>query len=139
MWCCVTLIGSVQRWEKVLRCSLYLSPKCLPLSPMYFIVHPGWLQLHLYIALPFWMMLSLAIGATRSSLTVLAPFKWTCTSTLPHMLLKLSLRPLEYGTTKKVLWVLFLVSMGRFMLLCHCFWLNWNSNLDWSLWNILSG
>ena len=68
-----------------LRCSLYLLPKLLPVSLMYCILQPGWLHLYLYITPPFWMVLSLSLGAIKSSLTVLAPLKWTCTPALPHV------------------------------------------------------
>ena len=68
-------------------------------------------------------MLSLSLGATNESLTVLAPLKWTCTPTLLHMFLKLSLSPLEYGTAVKILLFL-LMSPWRLIILCHCCWLS---------------
>ena len=48
-------LGNRQRWgERALKCSLYLSPKFLPVSPMYSMVQPGRSQLYLYITPPFY-------------------------------------------------------------------------------------
>ena len=98
------MLCSVWKWLKMgegaLRCSLYLSPELLPVSPMYSILQLGWSYLYLYMTSPFWMILSFPYGTTKSSLTVLAPLKWTWTPALPHMFLKLSLMPLEYGTRR---------------------------------------
>ena len=94
----------VWKWSKMgegaLRCSLSILPKCLPVSPMYSSVHPGWSDLYLYITPSFCIMLSLSLGAKKNSLIVLASLKWNCIPVLPHMFLTLSLRPLEYETTK---------------------------------------
>ena len=66
-------IISMKMRDGGLRCFLYLSPKFLPVSPMYYMVQPHWS--HLYIAPVFLQMLSLSLGATNNSLTVLAPLK----------------------------------------------------------------
>ena len=96
---------AVLEWSKMeegaLRCSLYLSPTFLPVSPMYSMVHPGCPHVSLCNS-PFLQMLSLSFRATNNSLTVLVPLKGTCTPTFPHMFLKLALSPLEYGTTAKM-------------------------------------
>ena len=75
--------------EGALRCSLYLSPRVCPASPVYSTVHSWWSHLYLYITPPLLVMLSLFLGAIKRSL------KWTRTPTLLQMFLKLSLRPFE--------------------------------------------
>ena len=59
-------------------------------------------------------------GFTRWLQMVLFPLKWTCTPTLLHTSLKLSLSPLELGPTRWMLWLLVLL----FLLLVGCL-LNW--------------
>ena len=129
-----------------LACPTALHPRCrvVDIFPGYCLKtgHWPWWTLLLWwfcwslvILYPLWKVVSCT---TRSSLTVLAPLKWTWTPALPHMLLKLPPRPLEYGTTMEVLCFL-LLFLCRFVLLCSCFWLSWNSNLAWSLWNTQLG
>ena len=78
----------VWEWSKMgegLEMLLVPSPKFLTVSPMYSMVHCGWSRLYLYITPSFLQMLSLFMGATNNSLTVLAPLIGTCTPTFPHM------------------------------------------------------
>ena len=64
-------------------------------SPYVLLVTIQFVTLHLYlhITLLFCQMLSLSLGVTRRFLMLLPPLKWTLTSTLPQMSLKLSLNP----------------------------------------------
>ena len=49
------------------RWSLHLSPKVLPVSPMYSTVHPRWLHLYMYITPPLLVMFSLSLGSLKDS------------------------------------------------------------------------
>ena len=59
------------------------------------------------------------LEATNKFLTVFLPLKWTWTSTFPHIFVKLSLSPFEYGTTMKMSLFLF-VSLWGLGLLLQC-------------------
>ena len=82
-----------------LMCSLYLSPKLLPDSPMYSSSQSTLPHLYLYITPLFLSMVSLSFGCTRRSLIVLPPLKYTSTLYLLQMFLKVSPKPFIYGTT----------------------------------------
>ena len=61
--------------EGVLRCSLYLSPRVLPDSPMYCSVQLVLGHLYLYMTPPLVSLESLYLGARSSCLTVFVPLK----------------------------------------------------------------
>ena len=82
-----------------LMCSLYLSPKLLPDSPMYSSSQSTLPHLYLYITPLFLSMVSLSFGCTRRSLIVLPPLKYTSTLYLLQMFLQISPKPFIYGTT----------------------------------------
>ena len=82
-----------------LICSLNVSPKVLPDSPIYSSSQSTLPHLYLYITPPFFSMVSLSLGCTSKSLIVLPPLKYTSTPCLLQMFLKVSLRPFMYGTT----------------------------------------
>ena len=65
--------GMVMDGEGALRCSLYLYPKVLPVSPMSSTVHPIWSHLCLLIILPLLVMCSLSLGDINRFLMVLPP------------------------------------------------------------------
>ena len=107
-------------------CSLNLSAKVLPDSPMYSSPHPCSLHWYLYITPLLLLMGSLSLGAIRRLLMVCPPLKCTCTPYLLHVFLTLSLRPWWYGTTIYKFWLLlFLGPFWLAVLLCFLlgFWL----------------
>ena len=61
--------------EGALRCSLYLSPRVLPDSPMYCSVQFMWGQLYLSMIPLLVSSGSLTLGAISSCLTVFVPLK----------------------------------------------------------------
>ena len=79
--------------EGVFRCSLYLSPKILEVSPMYSSSQPRSPHWYQYMA-PLWLTMgSLSLGETRRFLMVLPPLKWVWMPYLPQIFLMLSQRP----------------------------------------------
>ena len=122
----VMLCPVVQKWSKmggvskVFFVSFTITSACYP----YVFHFATWLITSVPVyGFPFLDDVVFVTGATRSSLTMLAPLNWRWTPALSHMFLKLSLSPLEYGITKKVMWFL-LLFLCRFVLFCHCFWLH---------------
>ena len=108
-------------------CSLNLSPRVPPNSPMSCSGQSVWGHLNCYITLLFWCMLSL--GAMSRVLMLLFPLKCTCMPTLLRVFLNFSLSPLVYSTTinmflylEPVLFCWLLLTLcGLFVL---CLWLN---------------
>ena len=104
--------------EGAFRCSLNLSPNVLDVSPMYSSSHSHSNLSHLNqkIIPLFFVMWSLSFGATNSSFRVFPLLKCTCIPYLVQIFLKLSLRPLLYGTVMKLLlMVLVLVPLLLFL------------------------
>ena len=91
LWLCIG--------DGALRCSLSMSPRDLPHSPMYCSGQLMCGHLNLYITPHFWSLLSLSLGAMRRVLMVLVPLKCTWIPKLLHDLLKLFPSPWMYGTT----------------------------------------
>ena len=108
-------------------CSLNLSAKVLPDSPMYSSPHPCSLHWYLYMTPLLLVIGSWSLGAIRRLLIVCPPLKCTCTPYLLHVFLTPSLRPWWYGTTMYRYWLLvFLGPFWLFILLCFVlleFWL----------------
>ena len=80
-------------------CSLNLSSKVLPDSPMYSSSQSTLPHLYLYIIPLFLSMVSLSLGCTSRSLMVLTPLKYTSTPCLLQMFLQVSPTPFMYDTT----------------------------------------
>ena len=85
--------------DGTLICSLNLSPKVLPDSPMYSSSQSNLPHLYLYITPLFLSMVSLSLGCTSRSLMVLPSLKYTSTPCLLQMFLEVSPKPFMYGTT----------------------------------------
>ena len=85
--------------DGALICSLNLSPKVLPDSPMYTSSQPSLPHQYLYITPLFFSIVSLSLGFTSRSLMVLPLLKYTSTSCLLQMFLQVSPRPFMYRTT----------------------------------------
>ena len=94
--------------EGAFRCSLYLSPKVLEVSPMYSSSQPRSPHWYQYMA-PLWLTIgSLSLGETRRFLMVLPHLKWVWMPCLPQIFLILSHRPCVYGMT---MWLLVLTPL----------------------------
>ena len=79
--------------EGSFRCSLYLLPKVLEVSPIYSSSQPRSPHWYQYMA-PLWLTIgSLSLGETRRFLMVLPPLKWVWMPYLPWIFLMLSQRP----------------------------------------------
>ena len=114
----------VKYWWRGFWCSLNLSAKVLPDSPMYSSPHPCSLHWYLYMTPLLLLMESLSLGAMRRLLMVCPPLKCTCIPYLLHVFWTVSLRPWWYGTTLYRL--VLLGPFSLFILLCFVlleFWL----------------
>ena len=95
----VVVLPVVLKWSYIgeghFRCSLNLSLNVLEDSAMYSSLHSTLSHLNLYMMPLFMVVGSLSLGATRRSLMVLPPLKYTCIPCFLQTVFMLSLSPIR--------------------------------------------